>query len=232
MAKMELGENVQKYVREGGVGGGAQDVSDDMAKMTNYERAICNLTKQPGGKTLWEMFGQLLVFEKGKTDPKKYKYTILEPSDIPDMTAKSVGAAGHAINGEFAAMRVPLRAVPFSSEDAPVDAEGKKQTDCLKIYRTGVEFNPSLYAIRGGEEGSVYHGFGLRVATKGKNVGQVLKYEDFTVGQKLRADKWLAEVAAEEVDPAILEDLGIHIEEVEEEPEEESEEEIEHVPEK
>jgi len=219
MVKMELGEEIQKG-NVGGGGFGAADTSDDLADMTNYEKAICNLKKQPNGKTLWEMFGQLLVFEKGVTDAKKYKYVILEPSDIPDMTAKSVGAAGHAINGSFGGMRVPLRAVPFSSEDAPVDEDGKKQTDCLKIYRTGVEFDPSLYAIRGGEKGSIYEGFGLRVATKGKNLGQVLKYEDFTVGQKLRGNKWLAEVASTEVDSAILEDLGIHIEEVEETEEE------------
>ena len=211
MAKLTTVE-VQKG---GGGGGGVADTSDNLEDMTNYEKAILK-------PEIFKMLGQLLVMEEG-TDKSKYVYLKLDASDIPDLTAASMGAAGHAINSEFAALRIPFRAIPYASEDAKkvekVANRGKnagktktvKETNCLKIYRTGTEFDPALYAVAGGEEGA-YEEFGLK--TNDEDV--VLTYENFTVGQKLRADKWLG---VSEVDPVLLEDMGIVLEDVEEESE-------------
>jgi len=202
----------------GGGGFGAADTSDDLVDMTNYEKAILK-------PEIFKMLGQLTVIPADKKARKDYVYLKLDASDIPDLTAASMGAAGHAINSEFAALRMPFRAIPYSSEDAvkveKVAKRGKnagkakkvKETDCLKIYRTGDEFDPALYAVDGGDEGSIYEEFGLK--TNDEEV--VLTYENFTVGQKLRADKWLGET---DIDPVLLEDMGIVLQEAEEEEEE------------
>lgn len=228
---MEIGEDIQTG-NVGGGGFGAPDVSDDLKDMTNYEKAICNTIRQKeaGNKTIFELLSELVVMPKNATVEyrKKYKYVTLDASDIEDMNAASMGAAGHGVNSEFAALGIPFRAVPFASKDAPkvtktygVNAKdaskvGKEhdvtETDCLKIYRTGAEFDPALYAVKGGDEGSPYKMFGQRVSTKGKNAGEILVYETFTFGQGLRADGWLIEVAVEKIDKKVLAKIGLEVE--------------------
>jgi len=230
MAKMKIGEDIQTG-NVGGGGFGQPDTSDNLDDMTNYEKAICNTIKQKeaGNKTIFELLSELVVMPKNATVEykKKYKYVTLDASDIEDLNAASMGAAGHGTNSEFAALGIPFRAVPFASIGAPkvtkiygaktkdVKKVGKEhnvtETDCLKIYRTGAEFDPALYAVKGGDEGSPYEMFGQRVSTKGKNKGEVLVYENFTIGQGLRADKWLSEVAAEKIDKKVLAKIGIEV---------------------
>ena len=189
-------------IQHGAGGFGAPDTSDDLADMTIYEKAILK-------PKIFEMLASLKVFEdKAK---ETYQYLVLDRNDIPDLTAKSMGAAGHAINSEFAALEIPFRAVPFASKEAPkvkkTVKRGKnlgkeqsvKETDCLKIYRTGKDFDSSLYAVEGWNKNS-------------KKSGEELVYESYTEGQKLRADKWLSEVATEEIDEKDLNVIGITVE--------------------
>jgi len=197
MAKLSTVE-----VQKGGGGGfGAPDTSDNLEDMTNYEQAILK-------PEIFEMLASLKVMESG-TDKSKYQYLVLDATDIPDLTAKSMGAAGHATNSEFAALEIPYRAIPFASKDAvkveKTVKKGKnvgttksvKETDCLKIYRTGEDFDAGLYATE--ESG------------RENDKGEPLVYENFTVGQKLRADRWLAEVAVEEIDEKVLNAIGIEV---------------------
>lgn len=189
-------------VQKGGGGGfGAPDTSDNLEDMTNYEKAILRVD-------IFEMLAQLKVMEEG-IDKSKYQYLVLTGEDIVDMKAASMGAAGHAINSEFAALEIPFRAIPFASKDAvKVEKTVKrgekvgttksiKETNSIKIYRTGADFDSGLYATK--ESG------------RENNEGEALVYENFTVGQKLRADKWLSEVAAEEVDKKALKAIGIEV---------------------
>jgi len=189
-------------VQKGGGGGfGAPDTSDNLEDMTNYEQAILRAD-------IFEMISKLKVMDD-KTDKSKYQYLVLDATDIPDLTAKSMGAAGHAVNSEFVALEIPYRAIPFASKDAvKVEKTVKrgdkvgttksvKETDCLKIYRTGTDFDAGLYATKdSGRE---------------NDKGEPLVYENYTVGQKLRADKWLAEVAVEEIDEKVLNAIGIEV---------------------
>lgn len=228
MARIEKGENLQKGA--GGGGFGEADTSDDLSQMGNYEEAILNVKKQPNGMTIWEMLAELKVLDfKNATaqERKDYQYLTLDETDIRDLKAASFGAAGHGVNSEFAAIGIPFRAVPFASKEAKAvekpytvkagaDKVGKThnvtETDSVKIYRTGEEFDPSLYAVKGGEEGTPYEMFGQRVSTKGKNKGQVLVYENFTIGQSLRADKWLETVGVKSVGKKTLKAVGIEVE--------------------
>lgn len=228
MVKLAIGGDIQTG-NVGGNGFGMPDTSDNLSDMTNYEKAITSAKFKDGkGKErfVFELLADLKVMTDS-TDKKKYTYLTLEKADIKDFNAKSMGAAGHGVNSEFAALRIPFRAVPFASKDAvkvtkkysakaPADKVGKEhdmtETDQLKIYRTGDEFQPELYAVKGGDEGSVYEDFGQRVSTKGKNQGDVLVYETFTIGQELRANKWLSEVASVEINEEILEKIGVIVE--------------------
>ena len=198
MAKLSTVE-----VQKGGGGGfGAPDTSDNLEDMTNYEQAILRAD-------IFEMIAELEIRGDDVESKNKYTYLVLDASDIPDLTAKSMGAAGHAINSEFAALEIPFRAIPFASKDAvkveKTVKKGKKvgttksvkETDCLKIYRTGEDFDAGLYATE--ESG------------RENDKGEPLVYENYTVGQKLRADKWLAEVATEEVDEKVLNAIGIEV---------------------
>ena len=199
-------------VQKGGGGGfGAPDTSDNLEDMTNYEKALLYgkvEIKEGVFVHMFEALAQVKVMTKD-TDKSKYEYVKMDASDIPDLTAKSMGAAGHAINSEFAALEIPFRAIPFASKDAvkveKTVKKGKnvgitksvKETDCLKIYRTGEDFDVGLYATEdSGRE---------------NDKGEPLVYENYTVGQKLRADKWLAEVAVEEIDEKVLNAIGIEV---------------------
>jgi len=223
MVKIAKGGEIQTG-RVGGAGGNFEgDTSGSLSDMTNYEKTLLETTyKGEDGKThlVFELLADLVIFVKGVTKPKEYGYMVIEPEDFVDMEADSTGSAGHAFNSEFAAMRIPFRATPFSSKDATKkstvdddgnEVEGAKQTDSIKIHRTGTEFDPKMYAVPGGE-GSIYEDFGGKVSTKGKNKGNVLVHEKFTLGQSLRADNWLAEVAAEKIDAEILKKIGIEVE--------------------
>ena len=198
MAKLSTVE-----VQKGGGGGfGAPDTSDNLDDMTNYEKAILRAD-------IFEMLAELEILPEKREDRKDYVYLRLDATDIPDLTAKSMGAAGHAINSEFAALEIPYRAIPFASKDAvKVEKTVKrgdkvgttksvKETDSIKIYRTGQDFDAGLYATE--ESG------------RENTSGEPLIYENFTVGQKLRADKWLSEVATEEIDEKVLNAMGIEV---------------------
>ena len=230
MAKMENGEDIQKGGGGGGGGFGEADTSDNLADMGNYEEAILNVKKQPDGRTIWEMLADLKVldFKNASAGEKKtYRYVTLDETDIRDFEAASFGAAGHGVNSEFAAIGIPFRAVPFATKDAEsvekaytaksgVDKVGKShsvtETNSVKIYRTSDEFDPTLYAVRGGEDGTPYEMFGSRVSTKGKNKGEILVYENFTIGQSLRATKWLETVGVKSVGKKVLKAVGIEVE--------------------
>ena len=175
----------------GGNGFGAADTSDDLIDMTPYEKAICN-------EAVFDALASLEI-KTADTDMTKYEYVILDKSDVPEIKADSFGAFGHAANAEFAALGIPCRAVPYATKDVvktpTKSGTSSKKTNELKIYRTGAEFDPSLYASRDGN----------RVNKEGK----ALLHEDYTDGQKLRADKFVNEVAMEEYKPATLVALGI-----------------------
>lgn len=194
MAKL-MNVEVQKG---GGAGFGAPDVSDDLADMRNYEAAINEVE-------IFKMLAQLKVMTP-ETDRSKYEYLVLTVEDIEDFDAKSMGAAGHGINSQFAALQAPYRAIPFADKTVQVETriakKGKrigeevkgKQTNCIKIYRTGAEFDSSLYAVEG---------WG-----KTNNIGEELTYESFTKGQELRAEKFL-----QTIDTKLLKAVGIEVSE-------------------
>ncbi len=178
----------------GGGGFGAPDVSDNLADMGNYEACINN-------EVILGMMAQLKVMTPD-TNRSEYKYLVLDVNDIEDFDAKSMGAAGHGINSQFAALGAPYRAIPFADKTVKVETriakkgkhEGKevkgKQTNCIKIFRTGKEFDSSLYAVEG---------WG-----KVNDDGNELTYESFTKGQELRAEKFL-----QEIDAKLIEAVGI-----------------------
>lgn len=182
----------------GGGGFGAPDVSDDLNDMGNYEAAI-------NKKEIFEMLAQLKVMEKD-TDRSKYQFLVLDVNDIEDFDAKSMGAAGHGINSQFAVLNGPYRAIPYADKTVQVETriakKGKhagkevkgKQTNCIKIYRTGEEFDSSLYAVEG---------WG-----KTNDKGEELTYESYTKGQELRAEKFLATISTK-----LLKAVGIAVEE-------------------
>jgi len=217
MVKIAKGNEIQTG-RVGGTGGNFEgDVSAELSDMRNYEKTLLETTyKGADGKQhlVFELLADLEIFVKGVTKPKEYGYMVIEPEDFVDMEADSTGSAGHALNSEFAAMRIPFRATPFSSKDATKKSsinddgdEGAKQTDSIKIERVSEEFDEKLYAVPECDDG-----FGLKVSKKGKNAGNVLVHEKYTVGQKLRAEKWITEVAVEEIDAEILSKIGIEVE--------------------
>jgi hypothetical protein len=201
MAKMAKGKDVQTG-NVGREGFGAPDVSDNLDDMTNYEQAILK-------PEIFEMLAELKVMTKD-TDKAEYQYLVLTAEDIDDLKASSMGAAGHATNSEFAALQIPYRAIPFASKDAEkvtkVAKRGKdagkeksvKETDSIKIFRAGKDFDQSLYAVSG---------WG-----RTNDAGDELVYESYTVGQEKRADKWLREVAVEEIDEKVLKTIGIEVE--------------------
>lgn len=179
---------------KGGAGFGTPDVSDNLADMGNYEAVINN-------EVILGMMAQLKVMTP-ETDRSKYQYLVLDASDIEDFDAKSMGAAGHGINSQFAVLGAPYRAIPFADKTVLVETriakKGKnkdkevkgKQTNCIKIFRTGAEFDSSLYAVAGwGKE---------------NDKGEELTYESYTKGQELRAEKFIADV-----DEKLLAKVGI-----------------------
>ncbi|MFZ2252948.1 MAG: hypothetical protein WAW13_02100 [Minisyncoccia bacterium] len=195
MAKLETVE-----VKAGGGGGfGEADTSDDLRDMGNYESAIMN-------EEIFKMMAKLKVFDVGgdRTYRSNYQYLTLDKTDIEDLKAESMGAAGHGINSQFACIGTPFRAIPFSDSTVEVVerivTKGKrmgktikeKKTNSIKIYRTGTEFDDSLYAVKGW--GNV------------NKDGEELVYENFTKGQELRAAKILADM-----DEKLLKSIGVEL---------------------
>jgi len=187
----------------GGAGFGQKDESDNLDDMNYAEQFICN-------KSTIEMLAQLgILTDKNKNE---YVYLTTNVAELSDLGYEAVGlgSAMQRINSVFAALRIPFLALTYTSKDVEakkkVVKRGKdigkeksvKEADYIKIFRYAEEFDPKRYAtIEAG-----------RVSTKDNTI---IDHETPTIGVTLRTDKWLQEIAIEEIDDMILEAVGFEV---------------------
>ena len=127
----------------------------------------------------------------------------------------TIASAVQRVNAVISVMKIPYLAMNRISEYAPSkkkvykDKErlgqlyDQREPDCIIIYRYGNVFNPKMYAtIESGLE------------TKD---GKPSIYEEPTEGARLRIDKWLNEIAANEIEIKTLEKVGFDISQLKDE---------------
>jgi hypothetical protein len=182
-----------------------KDISDNLENRNYAELFIENNIN---------LLSQLKV--RTESNRKDYIYVgvfIKELIDNYDYKGASTASAVQRINSVFSAMRIPYTSIVHTSKDAiskkkvskKPETLGQitypKEPDCVLIYRYADEFNPKMYAT---------------VEANEKNEkGEIIDYEEPTEGVRLRVDKWLNEIAANEIELKILKKVGFDVSQLE-----------------
>lgn len=177
---------------------GGKDNSDNLDDRKYAELFIENNIK---------FLSQLEV--RTEANEEDYEYVgayIKELIDEYDYKAASTASASQRINAVLAAMRIPFISITNVSENAiskkkvykKVEKLGQSydisDPDRVLIYRYGNEFKPKMYAT-------------IEAGRTNKKDEPVI-HEEPTIGVRLRINKWLEEIASEEIDKKILEKVG------------------------
>lgn len=186
----------------GGIGGFGKDDSDNLDDMNYAERFICN------PETMSQLAQLKVLTNENKA---KYIYLTTNVAELAELgyDAVGLGSAMQRINSVFDAARIPYLALTYTSTDVKakkvVVKRGKdigkeksvKEADYIKIFKYADEFDPKRYAT-------------VEAGRIGKD--GIIDHETPTEGVQKRVDKWIAEVASEEIDEKILKAVGFEVE--------------------
>jgi len=189
-------------------GAGQKDTSDSLDKRNYAELFVESNIK---------LLSELEIRTEASRKDKSYNYVgvfLKELADVYKYEGASTASASQRINAVLAAMRIPYTSTTHASKDViskmkvskKIETLGQmitspKEPDCVIIYRYSDAFNPKMYATIEADE---------------KNEkGEIIDYEEPTEGVRLRVDRWLNEIAANEIEIKILEKVGFDISQLE-----------------
>ncbi len=189
-------------------GSGQKDTIDRLDKRNYAELFVENNIK---------LLSELEIRTEASRKDKSYNYVgvfIKELADLYKYEGASTASASQRINAVFAAMRIPYTSTVHASKDAiskikvskKVETLGQmitspKEPDCVLIWKYGDTFNPKMYATL--------------EANEKNSKGEIIDYEEPTEGVKLRVNKWIDEIAANEIDIKILKKIGFDVSQIE-----------------
>lgn len=183
---------------------GQKDNSDSLDKRNYAELFIENNIN---------LLSQLEIRTEASRKDKSYNYVgvfLKELADVYNYEGASTASASQRINAVLYTMRIPYTSTVYASKDAISKKkiskkpetlgqiiDSPKEPDCVIIYRYGDTFNPKMYAT---------------IEANEKNTkGEIIDYEEPTEGVRLRVEKWLNEIAANEIEIKILKKIGFDV---------------------
>lgn len=182
---------------------GQKDNSNSLDKRNYAELFIEN-------KDNIKLLSELEIRTEASRKDKSYKYVgvyLKELADVYNYEGASTASASQRINAVFVAMRIPYTSIPHASKEVVSKMKISKKTktlgqylpaprepDCVLIYRYGDTFNQKMYASIEADE---------------KNPkGEIIDYEEPTEGVRMRVERWLNEIATNEIEISTLKKVG------------------------